>query len=79
MISSNVFSKLGIDQGAQLPSYTSIGCYPIVYLTRREHVLCAECASTTEEQVSDGDVHWEGDSHFCEDCDCEIASAYGNE
>jgi hypothetical protein len=77
MISSNVYKKIGSEPNQKLPKYTSLGCYPIIYITTQGNVMCADCAYTTSDQVSDGDVHWEGESHFCEECNCEIHSAYG--
>ena len=62
----------------QLPAFTSLGCYPIVYLTARNEPMCAACASRNEpsEPATHG-VHWEGEPIECEGCSADIESAYG--
>lgn len=60
-----------------LYAYSSIGSYPIFYLTRDNDCLCAKCAHEEEEDLSSAGVHWEGESIACERCDHEIESAYG--
>jgi hypothetical protein len=57
-----------------LPSHTSIGCYPIVYLTKRDETLCADCADISHEPH----IHWEGDDIACNNCDALLESAYGD-
>lgn len=59
-----------------LPSHS--GGYPIIYLTARDEVLCAACATSQEhgEPVNCG-IHWEGDPVECDGCGEEIESAYG--
>lgn len=71
------------DSSGKLPAYTSFGCYPLVYLSRKGDVLCATCADATtrdvdcDDPVVDGGVHWEGEPHTCDCCGEEIESAYG--
>lgn len=64
-----------------LPAYTSVGSYPLVYLTKRDDVLCAKCATEAlradEEPPVLGDVHWEGEPLECAECGAAIESAYG--
>lgn len=63
-----------------LPSCTSIGAYPVVYLTARADVLCAQCASddgTSDPAVLAG-IYYEGAPEICTDCGTEIQSAYGD-
>jgi hypothetical protein len=68
-----------------LPSFTSLGAYPLVYITQCAEVLCADCAT---DQIDNGndynfdpviavDVHWEGEDETCCDCGSAIPSAYG--
>lgn len=65
------------------PRYSSLGSYPLIYLTRDGNVLCCECAdaSVREEDrydpVTSQHVHWEGDPLICEECNVAIESAYG--
>lgn len=60
-----------------LPAFSSIGGYPIVYVRNGHETLCPNCASK-ENEVLESFIHWEGSSHYCEDCNKEIESAYGN-
>jgi len=67
-------------------AFTSIGSYPMFYLTKDGGVLCAECA-TSDGQTTDphdpqwylvgADIHWEGEPLTCDHCNAEIESAYG--
>jgi hypothetical protein len=81
MIKPNVYKIVGVAPTSRLPSYTSIGCYPIVYLTRRGDVMCANCATLDDNDdnpVSDAGVHWEGPDHTCDECGDNLPSAYGD-
>jgi hypothetical protein len=62
-----------------LPAFTSIGSYPLVYLTDDDEVLCPACASSAKHTGKDvrGDVHWEGDALDCDECGVSMPSAYG--
>lgn len=65
-----------------LPAFTSVGSYPLVYLTVKDTVLCAGCAAEeTDEPLACADVHWEGEPLECEGdsdkCRGPIESAYG--
>ena len=68
----------------KLAAFTSIGSYPLIYLTREGNCLCAACA---DEALSDpeeydppvsSDVLWEGPPTSCDECGLEIESAYGD-
>lgn len=66
----------------KLASHTSLGCYPIFYLTAKGNYLCATCAeqsigSDVDDPVVASDIHWEGEPITCDDCGIEIESAYG--
>lgn len=63
-----------------LPAFTSAGCYPLVYLTKRGNVLCAKCATANDDSddpTTSGDIHWEGAPLDCDQCSWGIESAYG--
>ena len=77
----------------QLPAYSSLGSYPLVYYTREMESLCAECATTDyltwlyDLNTCDGwqndppvyvDVYWEGEAEHCTGCNKLIESAYGD-
>jgi hypothetical protein len=71
----------------RLFAYASVGGYPIIYLTRSNSVLCADCAQKeirawlydeSNDPPTDRGIHWEGPPEVCEDCNREIESAYGD-
>jgi hypothetical protein len=62
-----------------VPAFSDLGGYPLVYLDREDSTLCADCAGRAD---GDGErltvtVHYEGEPETCDECGCEIASAYG--
>jgi len=64
------------------PSYTSIGCYPLLYLTTDDYVLCHQCATDEEEEgfrESTPHVNWEDCCLYCDECSDRIESAYAEE
>lgn len=71
------------DKGRKsLANYTSLGCYPLIYVTRDSSLLCGACAF---EEIAKGEaagiqymIHWEGAPEYCESCGQEIESAYGD-
>ena len=65
------------DKNGNYPAYAWPGGYPIIYITREGEVLCAKCAAFGEESLQ-ADIHWEGQSFFCDYCGTEIESAYGD-
>lgn len=66
-----------------LPSFTSVGAYPFMYVATDVSsygVLCADCATreiATEDTQVLCDVYWEGDAMQCDECNADIESAYG--
>jgi hypothetical protein len=68
----------------KFPAYAWPGGYPIIYVTTDGSVLCADCATEDMAEgdgtlsVAGADVHYEGPSEFCADCNVEIESAYGD-
>lgn len=83
MIKSEVFDMLGLVPGDELPGFSSIGSYPLVYLCEDGEFLCDECCNTEASHfygycwdvVSVG-VHWEGDPIQCGNCCHLIQPAY---
>lgn len=61
-----------------LPSVSSIGGYPIFYVTKDSNALCGDCGSKEPENIEIHDIHWEGPSITCQGCNKEIESAYGD-
>jgi hypothetical protein len=69
-----------------LPSFSSLGAYPLIYITRGCEVLCAGCATeqidagndTNDDPVIEVDVYYEGAGEYCANCNRLIASAYGD-
>jgi hypothetical protein len=69
-----------------LPAFAWPGGYPVFYLDSENSVLCADCATKSADDPDEipqfkpiaYDIHWEGDSLFCEQCSVEIESAYGD-
>lgn len=76
----SVFSIAGVSEGDRLPQYSSIGCYTILYQTRKGNFLCAKCASEHEDEddaVSHAGSYDEGEPVNCNTCEVEIESSYG--
>ena len=75
---NEVLDSLRLADGT-LPTYSSVGAYPLLYATRRGNALCAKCAQNADEYdpVTAVDVYWEGEPLECSGCDAEIGSAYG--
>lgn len=74
----------------KLWSFTSVGSYTLVYLTRDHEVLCPDCANGENgSEACEGheeaqwdlvgcDVYWEGPPVQCAHCGCDIESSYGD-
>lgn len=70
----------------KLPAYAWPGGYPVIYLDRDNSLLCAECATRSLDDPDEipqfkpvaADVFYEGASQFCDGCNVEIESAYGD-
>lgn len=67
------------------PKYTSMGCYPLFYITRDMSVLCADCMNGDDAKVGhedaqwdvvDFDTNWEDATLYCDHCSERIESAY---
>ena len=72
--STLVFESGDIEIQRNLRSFTSVGGYPLLYLTDKNDVLCPSCASTNDEPTTPH-VNWE--SHVdCDECSTQIEAAY---
>ena len=60
----------------KLRAYTSIGCYPVIYLDSQGSALCATCATEEIENIKAATANWENPSLFCDGCSQRIESAY---
>lgn len=62
-----------------LPAHAWPGCYPLAYLTESGLTVCATCANgDTSDPVTAQFVRWEGPVDWCDDCGCDMESAYGD-
>jgi len=63
--------------------YTSVGGYPLFYISQCNNVLCADCVDQlTEEEpeaVTTPAVNWECTNLHCDECSTKIGSAYSEE
>ncbi len=78
------------DDSGKFPAFTSMGGYPIIYLTADDSVMCAACANgengseasleheDKQWRLAACDIYWEGPAHECEHCNADIESAYGD-
>lgn len=80
-------------EAARQGSYTSIGCYPLLWLTSDGGVLHPKCglenfgqvARSTRDKSRDGwafeacDVNWEDPDLHCDHCGERIESAYAED
>lgn len=73
---ADTFEAYRTHDGA-LRRFTDLGGYPLIYIARDGSCFCAKCADDTKNAAYAVDVHWEGDPISCDDCQCEIESAYG--
>lgn len=63
--------------------FTSFGCYPIFYVTRKGECLCPACALEAENEDEDPpvatDANWEDPDLYCDGCSERIESAYAED
>ncbi len=63
-------------------SFSFVGGYPLVHVTRLQVPLCASCAEKRAADPLEDDKpevsapNWENENLSCEDCDRRIPSAY---
>ena len=62
----------------QLPSFTLLGGYPLLYLDAQNNVLCPDCANDADcdPPASDYGINWEDPFLTCDQCSQRIESAY---
>jgi len=66
----------------KLRKYTDLGCYPLLYVTKSNQCLCADCATNNDEDydpIVAVDANWENPLLFCDDCNNRIESAYAED
>lgn len=74
------------DENGKLISYAWPGGYPVYYIDKDGSVLCPDCAQKSLDDPDElpnfkpiaGDVYYEGPVIYCEQCNAEIESAYGD-
>ena len=71
-----------------LAAFTSLGCYPLFYVTESGDCLCHKCAQEAlecdddeepEDPPVDAGCNWEDPSLYCDDCGERIESAYAED
>lgn len=67
--------------GGTFSSHSSIGFYPLYYITKENNILCADCATKSYKNGDDDypkfvDVNYEDTNLYCEDCGENISAAY---
>lgn len=67
-----------LDDEGKLPQFSSLGGYTILYLDAKDVVLCADCASDPENEATASGSFDEGPPEYCEECNAEIESSYGD-
>lgn len=73
-----------INDKGEVPHCSSVGGYGITYIGRdHDDILCADCVNGWNEHgivdnVTGGFVYWEGVMTYCDGCNCEIESEYGD-
>jgi hypothetical protein len=68
-----------IKSTGKLRSFTSIGGYPVFYVTKQNNCLCSECADNNDmeyDPIVAVDVNWEDPDLYCDECSQRIESAY---
>jgi hypothetical protein len=73
------------------PPYAWPGGYSILYLTADNGTLCCDCANSDEPRQAEKDcpddnqwrvvasfIHWEGPAAYCDHCNAELPSEYGD-
>ncbi len=80
----SVYRHCGINEHSshrELPSYSSVGGYTIIYYTRSEEPVCGKCATVWDDDtdvVTHVGSYDEGPTVQCCECGTDIASSYGD-
>ena len=77
-----------MEEKEELPALTWPGMYPLIYLTGDGGILCPKCVRDNMDLINDPDdpqwylvaydIYEEGPVMYCENCNDEIESAYGD-
>ena len=78
--------KLAKENNGKLPAFAWPGGYPLLYLDRDNSTLCADCATKSLNDPDElpqfkpqaYDIYYEGPVTYCDQCNAEIESAYGD-
>lgn len=79
--SSKVREMLRDSSDKQLPAFAWPGGYTIIYLTKKDEVVCAKCANDPiahDIHVQDYGSYDEGPDTTCDVCEASIESSYGD-
>ena len=79
MISEDVRKYVGVEDNHPLPQWAWPGGYPLYYMDDQCNVLCAQCATNSDELdpvVTEADVNCEDEDLYCDECSMRIESAY---
>lgn len=61
-----------------LPAVSYLGGYSILYITPQGEVACSDCANEHPEWHIDYFTYWEGSPLYCDGCQKELPSVYGD-
>jgi hypothetical protein len=71
--------------------FSSVGCYPIFYMTEDDGVLCPACVEKEIAECDDAlgrdpqwyvtahDINWKDSRLYCDHCNARIESAYAED
>lgn len=69
----------GLWRNGRFDAFSTVGGYPIFYMTHNDEVLCPKCASKEEREkpgvVTLADINYES-TMYCDACSQQIESAY---
>jgi hypothetical protein len=74
--------------GKPVPHNTFPGLYPVYYITQDAGILCPKCVNDNLALCQDSNdsqwyvthtfVNWESTDTVCDNCNCQLESAYGD-
>ena len=59
----------------------TLGCYPLIFVSDSGDCFCSDCAKKVfldERTDVTSDIYYEGPTMYCDECNREIESAYGD-
>ncbi len=62
-----------------LYKYSSVGSYPLFYISDECNALCADCANERQDEDISAHANWENSALYCDSCSQRIESAYAEE